>query len=153
MMDTQTTSSTRKLTLPVLAQSDKLDQLKADPPLPPDQVDPAVHAAPHANRPPEHGPLEKKIVAALRTICDPEIPVNLYDLGLIYDIDIDPDNNVRIRMTLTAPGCPVAEILPQQVQTKVECIPEVKSADVEIVWEPTWTKDMMSEAARLELGL
>ncbi|MCY2953294.1 MAG: SUF system Fe-S cluster assembly protein [Planctomycetota bacterium] len=111
------------------------------------KVRPATHLTPQQQA------LQEKVVAALRTVYDPEIPVNLYDLGLIYDIDIDPDNTVRIRMTLTAPGCPVADLIPAQVQTAVESIPEVKSATVDLVWEPTWTKEMMSEAARLDLGL
>jgi FeS assembly SUF system protein len=96
--------------------------------------------------------LEQKIVEALRTVYDPEIPVSIYDLGLVYDIEIDAENRVQIRMTLTAPGCPVADMLPPQVESRLEAIPEVKEARVELVWDPPWTKEMMSEAARLELG-
>jgi FeS assembly SUF system protein len=87
------------------------------------------------------------------TVYDPEIPVDIYQLGLVYDIDIDADNNVHVRMTLTAPGCPVAGTLPPAVEQKINAIEGVNSATVELVWEPQWTKDMMSEAAQLQLGL
>lgn len=97
--------------------------------------------------------LEGKVIAALKSIYDPEIPIDIYELGLIYDIEIDPERNVHIRMTLTAPGCPVAGTLPGEVERKVENIPEVKGATVELVWDPPWSKDMMSEAALLQLGL
>jgi FeS assembly SUF system protein len=97
--------------------------------------------------------LESQVVEALRTVFDPEIPVNIYDLGLVYDIEISLDHKVRVLMTLTAPGCPVAGILPKAVERKVAEIPGVAAAQVDLVWEPTWTKEMMSEAARLELGL
>jgi len=86
-------------------------------------------------------------------VFDPEIPVNIYELGLIYDIEIDPENNVHIRMTLTAPGCPVAGTLPGDVEKRVEAIPEVKSATVDLVWDPPWDRDMMSETAMLTLGM
>ena len=97
--------------------------------------------------------LEGKIIETIRTVYDPEIPVNIYELGLIYGIDIDDKNGVDIRMTLTAPGCPVAGSLVEEVQTKVQAIEEVSRADVELVWEPPWGKEMMSEAAMLDLGL
>lgn len=97
--------------------------------------------------------LEAKIVAALRTCYDPEIPVNIHELGLIYGIDIDPDNNVKLRMTLTSPACPAAGTLPPEVEAKVKSIPGVASAKVEIVWEPTWDPSRMTEAARLTLGI
>jgi FeS assembly SUF system protein len=97
--------------------------------------------------------LEGRIIAALREIYDPEIPVNIYDLGLVYGIDIGPDNAVRLRMTLTAPNCPVAESLPAAVESKIQTIPQVPGATVEIVWDPPWDRSMMSEAARLELGM
>lgn len=97
--------------------------------------------------------LEEKIVAALRTCYDPEIPVNIHELGLIYGIDIDPDNNVKLRMTLTSPACPAAGTLPPEVEAKVKSIPGVASAKVEIVWEPTWDPSRMTEAARLTLGI
>jgi FeS assembly SUF system protein len=97
--------------------------------------------------------LEGKVIEALREIYDPEIPVNIYELGLIYDIQVEPDNKVHIKMTLTAPACPVAGSLPGEVERKVEAIPQVKSADVELVWEPPWSREKMSEAALLQLGM
>jgi FeS assembly SUF system protein len=97
--------------------------------------------------------LESDIIAVLRTVYDPEIPVSIYELGLIYDINIKQNNNVDILMTLTTPHCPVAEILPKQIEDAVKKIEEVNKVKVEITWEPTWTQEMMSEAARLELGL
>ena len=97
--------------------------------------------------------VENGIVEALKTIYDPEIPVNIYELGLIYDIDLQEDGAVKVKMTLTAPGCPVAGTLPGEVQAKVAGAPGVTSADVELVWDPAWNPSMMSEAARLELGM
>lgn len=96
--------------------------------------------------------LEESIVEALKTIYDPEIPVNIYEMGLIYDIQIDGER-VDVKMTLTSPACPVAGTLPLEVQAKVEGVPGVGEADVEIVWDPEWNPSMMSEAARLELGM
>ena len=96
--------------------------------------------------------LESQVVEALRTIYDPEIPVNIYDLGLIYDVVVDDDSSVRIRMTLTSPMCPVAGSLPPEVEEKVRSVPGVTEAAVDIVWDPPWNPDMMSEAAKLELG-
>jgi FeS assembly SUF system protein len=97
--------------------------------------------------------LEGKIIEVLRTIYDPEIPVNIYDLGLIYGIDVADDNGVEIRMTLTAPGCPVAGDIVAEVHAKVQAIEEVKGAEVNLVWDPPWSRDLMSEAAQLDLGL
>ena len=97
--------------------------------------------------------LEEKIIAALQTIYDPEIPLNIYDLGLIYKLGIDPTNAVKVEMTLTAPGCPVAGDIVAEVKRKVEAIPEVPKVDVELVWDPPWTRERLSEAARLELGM
>jgi FeS assembly SUF system protein len=96
--------------------------------------------------------LEERIVKMLKTVYDPEIPVNVYDLGLIYKVDIDDANNVRIEMTLTAPNCPAADFIVEDVRMKVEGIEEVKNVDVDLVFEPTWDKDMMSEEAKLDLG-
>jgi FeS assembly SUF system protein len=93
------------------------------------------------------------IIAALRTVHDPEIPVNIYDLGLIYAIDAVGDTDIHIQMTLTAPGCPVAGILPRQVEQAVEGVEGVGGCKVDLVWDPPWTKDRISEAAKLELGL
>lgn len=96
--------------------------------------------------------LENKIIDVLKTIYDPEIPVDIFELGLIYEVKIDKDKNVNIEMTLTSPNCPVAESLPKEVEDKVAGIAEVTSAKVNIVFEPPWDKDMMSEEAQLELG-
>jgi FeS assembly SUF system protein len=95
----------------------------------------------------------EKIVAALRTCFDPEIPVNIYELGLIYGIDVSLAGAVSIQMTLTSPACPAAGSLPPEVQRKVQTIPGVTAAKVEIVWDPPWTPDRMSEAAKLQLGI
>lgn len=97
-------------------------------------------------------PLEEKIVEVLRTVYDPEIPVNVYDLGLIYKIEVDQENNVLIEMTFTAPNCPAADFMLEDVRIKVEGLDGVKSLKLEPVYEPEWNKDMMSEEAKLELG-
>lgn len=97
--------------------------------------------------------LEDRIVEALREIYDPEIPVNIYEMGLIYGIDIDDDYNVRVTMTLTTPHCPVAESMPGEVELKVGSVAGVKSSTVALVWEPAWDMSNMSDEARLELGL
>jgi FeS assembly SUF system protein len=96
--------------------------------------------------------LESQVENTLRTIYDPEIPVNIFELGLVYEIKIDKDNKVEISMTLTSPNCPVAESLPGEVEYKVKQVPGVSDAVVEIVWDPPWTPDLMSDAAKLELG-
>jgi len=93
-----------------------------------------------------------KIVEMIKTIFDPEIPVDIYELGLIYDVFVNEDKDVKILMTLTTPNCPVAETLPVEVEEKVKSIDEVKNAEVEITFDPAWTQDMMSEEAKLELG-
>jgi FeS assembly SUF system protein len=97
--------------------------------------------------------LQEKVTEMLRSIYDPEIPVNIYDLGLIYTVNIDPLGNVEVQMTLTAPGCPVAQTFPGTVQDAVKSVEGVNDAKVELVWEPAWTQDRMSEAAKLQLGL
>ena len=97
--------------------------------------------------------LEEQVIAALRTVYDPELPVNIYDLGLIYNVAIDKENKVQIQMTLTAPGCPFAQTFPGMVESKVKEVEDINDANVELVWDPPWTQDRMSEAARLELGL
>jgi len=89
----------------------------------------------------------------VRTIVDPEVPVDIYELGLIYDVQVSEDADIHILMTLTSPNCPVAETLPVEVQEKVRSLPDAKEVEVEITFDPPWTKDMMSEAARLELGM
>jgi len=96
--------------------------------------------------------LEDKIVNILKTIFDPEIPVDIYELGLIYEVKISKEGHVDIDMTLTSPNCPVAESLPKDVKDKVESVEGVNSADIHIVFDPPWDKDMMSEEAKLELG-
>ena len=96
--------------------------------------------------------LGEKIVKELKSIFDPEIPVDIYELGLIYDVLVNEDNEVKILMTLTTPNCPVAETLPQEVEEKIKSIDEVKTAEVDITFDPPWTKDLMSEEAKLELG-
>lgn len=96
--------------------------------------------------------IEEKIVQMLRTVYDPEIPVNVYDLGLIYNIDVDDEKNVSIEMTLTAPNCPAADFIIEDIRIKIDSIEEVKSVDIKLVFEPEWDKDMMSEEAKLELG-
>jgi FeS assembly SUF system protein len=97
--------------------------------------------------------LEERVIAVLRTVYDPEIPVDIYELGLIYELKIDPNGAVAIRMTLTSPMCPVAEALPAEVRSKIEALPGVSSATVDLVWEPPWEKGRMSETAQLALGL
>ena len=97
--------------------------------------------------------LSEKIVEKLKTVYDPEIPVDVYELGLIYDIQISTEGDVEILMTLTTPNCPVAETLPMEVEEKISAIDEVKEVNVKITFEPTWDKDMMSEEAKFDLGL
>lgn len=130
-MDEKTTS---RLSLP-LDGANSTPALSSDPPPDPD------------------APLEERVLAALRGVFDPEIPVNIYELGLIYDLKIDPAGAVSIRMTLTSPACPVAGALPGEVQAKVQAVAGVSSAKVELVWEPPWEMSRMSEEARLQLGL
>lgn len=96
--------------------------------------------------------LEEKIIETIKTCYDPEIPVDIFELGLIYEIAIDNDANVKIKMTLTSPMCPAAQSLPAEVENKITTMKEVKSVKVEVVWSPPWDKDMMSEVAKLKLG-
>lgn len=97
--------------------------------------------------------LQDKVVTMLRTVYDPEIPVNVYDLGLIYDVDIDPENNVTIQMTFTSPACPMADFILMDMQMKLESIPGVKRVTIDLTFDPPWDRSMMSEEAMLELGL
>lgn len=128
---------------------------------------PATEAEP-AEKPPDSPPqaagaqpltaleaiaLQDKVIEALRTCYDPEIPVNIYELGLIYDIRVETSGEVSIQMTLTAPNCPAAGSLPGEVQEKVKALPGVTSARIEVVWDPPWDPSRMSEAARLQLGM
>jgi FeS assembly SUF system protein len=96
---------------------------------------------------------ESQVIAELRTCYDPEIPVNIYDLGLIYEVKISPANEVYIKMTLTAPNCPVAGSLPASVESKVKAVPGVSGVKVELAWEPPWNRSMMADAAKLSLGM
>lgn len=97
--------------------------------------------------------LREQVLEALRNVYDPEIPVNIYDLGLIYTLDISPEGDVRVEMTLTAPGCPVAQTFPATVEAAIRSVPEVREASVELVWEPPWSMERMTEAAKLQLGM
>jgi FeS assembly SUF system protein len=97
--------------------------------------------------------LRARVIDELRTVYDPEIPVNIYELGLVYQVEASPEGHVQVRMTLTSPMCPVAESLPPEVEAKIRAVPGVSSTEVEVVWEPPWSPAMMSEAARLELNL
>ena len=97
--------------------------------------------------------IKDKVIAEIKKICDPEIPVNIYELGLIYDVSVDKKNKVYVKMTLTSPNCPVAESLPKEVKDSIKEIKEVNDVDLDLVWDPPWDKSMMSEAAKLELNL
>ena len=110
-----------------------------------------VHDEASASVDPEQ--LRANVIAALRTIFDPEVPVNIYDLGLIYELDLDGDGRVDIRMTLTTPGCPVAASFPQTVEQRLYEVPGVNEVRVELVWDPPWTMDRLSEDTKLQLGL
>ena len=101
----------------------------------------------------ENTELKDKIIEAIKTCYDPEIPVNIYELGLIYDIEIDESQNAAVNMTLTSPACPAAGTLPGEVEDKIRALPEINEVKVEVVWEPTWNPDMMSDVARYELGM
>lgn len=102
---------------------------------------------------PDLAELEGKVKNAMRTVYDPEIPINIYELGLIYGLEIEPEGKVRVQMTLTAPSCPEAQWLPSRVQQVIQEVPGVSEVTVELVWEPPWTPKQMSEAARLQLGI
>ena len=97
--------------------------------------------------------MKPAIVEAIQTVYDPEIPVNIWELGLIYDVIVDAAGVAGVRMTLTAPGCPAAQSLPGEVAEKVKAVPGVADAKVDVVWDPAWTKDRMSEVAKLQLGM
>lgn len=106
-----------------------------------------------ANDPVQHAALNPAIVQAISKVFDPEIPVNIYELGLIYDVIVDASSTVGIRMTLTSPGCPAAQILPGQVRAAVAAAPGVAAVKLDVVWDPPWDRDRMSEAAKLQLGM
>ena len=96
--------------------------------------------------------LAEAVLDAIKTVFDPEIPMNIYEIGLIYNVDVQPDGKVEVKMTLTSPGCPSAQELPVEVKDRVEAVAGVTGCDVEVVWDPTWNPSMMSDAARLQLG-
>jgi FeS assembly SUF system protein len=155
MSENPDNSASKPIPLNVLPHSGKVDQLRQElsaNPAPKLADQTIIERAVDQTKTPQQKAVTEKVIDAVRTVFDPEIPVNIYDLGLIYDIAVDEKNAVRVKMTLTAPGCPVAGTLPVEVERKIENIPEVSSATVELVWDPPWTKDRMSEAAMLELG-
>ena len=120
-------------------------------PAPPDPGPPTTTDL--VNDPERRAALLPQIVTALSTVFDPEIPVNIYELGLIYEVIVDAESRVGIRMTLTAPACPAAQILPGQVENTVKSVDGVRDAKVDVVWDPPWTRDRMSDAAKLQLGM
>jgi FeS assembly SUF system protein len=122
-------------------------------PPPPDAPDATEATRALAPDPEKTAALKPAIVKAISTVYDPEIPVNIYELGLVYDIFVDANGVAGVTMTLTAPGCPVAGTLPVEVANKVKAVEGVTDAKVDLVWEPAWTKDRMSDAAKLQLGL
>jgi FeS assembly SUF system protein len=132
---------------------DTMNQSPTPPPAPVMDKPTAVNTNTASLDPEQIRELEERIINQLCTCFDPEIPVNIYELGLIYGIDIRPDGSVGIKMTLTSPACPVAGSLPGEVKTKVLQVPGVTGAAVDLVWDPPWDKDRMSEAAKLQLGL
>ncbi len=97
--------------------------------------------------------IKEKVITEIKKIYDPEIPVNIYELGLIYDVSVDKNNKVYVKMTLTSPNCPVAESLPNEVKNSIKEIKDVTDVDLDLVWDPPWDKSMMSEASKLELNL
>ena len=126
-----------------------LPMIPSDPVPPPPETPPTALAA----DPGKTEALKPAIVQAISTVFDPEIPVNIWELGLIYDVAVDAQGVALVTMTLTAPGCPAAQSLPAEVGAKVKAVPGVTDAKVDVVWEPGWTKDRMSDAAKLQLGL
>jgi len=130
-----------------------MDTHPTDPIDPTDPTDANSPMATTAGAPVDPADVENGIVEALKKVFDPEIPVNIYELGLIYDVDIQEGGKVQVKMTLTSPGCPVAGSLPGEVKAKVEAVPGVVSAEIDLVWDPAWNPSMMSEAARLQLGM
>ena len=120
-----------------------------------DQQSPRTEQTDGAATAPEDGDtgaLKQAVIEMLATVTDPEIPVNIYELGLIYEVEINADGDARVVMTLTTPNCPVAESMPGEVEDRVGSVPGIRSVSVELVWDPPWTPDRMSEAAKLELG-
>ena len=125
----------------------------AAPPPPPSSTPPAAPAASGGATPaPSGGSLRDRVVEAMRQVYDPEIPINIYDIGLIYGIEVSEAGAVHVRMTLTAPSCPKAERIPVEVEERIKSLPGVTGTKVELVWDPPWTPEKMSEAAKLQLG-
>jgi FeS assembly SUF system protein len=155
-MSEETTNPPHHVPLTVLPSSGKVEQLRQEVAQEAHGADARAPAAatnePSAAQTPRQRDIEIKVLGALRTIFDPEIPVNIYDRGLIYEVTVDETDAVSVKMSLTAPGCPVAGSLPAEVEQKIEAIPEVRTANVELVWDPPWSKDRMSESAMLDLG-
>jgi|SRR5215204_92948 len=136
--------------------SDRIFPLADAPPPSQDAAEPAPAAAPEAvfeANPLNTLTLQPALVEAVSKVFDPEIPVNIYELGLIYNLDVDAQNNVQVRMTLTAPACPAAQTIPIDVERRVREVPGVNDVKVAVVWDPPWTRDKMSEAAKLSLGM
>ena len=115
--------------------------------------EPAGRVESEGEAPPMGEPMQEEVISVLRSCYDPEIPVDIYELGLVYGVEVDKAGAVEIKMTLTSPSCPVAESLPLEVESKVRGLPGVEKVAVEVVWDPPWTMENMSEAARLQLGL
>ncbi len=128
----------------------QLPVIPPDVPAPPEPGTETAELVPDAAN---TGALRPKIVEAIQTVYDPEIPVNIWELGLVYEVVVDAAGVAGVRMTLTAPGCPAAQSLPVEVATKVRAVPGVTDVKVDVVWDPPWDKDRMSEAAKLQLGL
>jgi FeS assembly SUF system protein len=123
------------------------------PQAPPEAPAPASPGPELVADPAKTAELKPRIIEAISTVFDPEIPVNIYELGLIYDVIVDATGVAGVQMTLTAPGCPAAQELPVEVANKVKAVPGITDARVDVVWEPAWTKDRMSEVAKLQLGM
>ena len=126
----------------------------------PESSEPSAGSAPATSRPPtmkasaDTRTVDEKVLDALRSVFDPEIPINIYDLGLIYNVEVDAESkHASITMTLTTPACPVAGTLPGEVRARVEQLDEIDTADVDLVWDPPWTRDKLTEEAKLQLGL
>jgi len=166
MDETSNTPRPRKVNLNVLPDEDKLQGIlaraeanqKSRAGAAADEDGDMMEEGPHILKPREEWSAEQKalhakVIDVLKTVYDPEIPVNIYDLGLIYDVEVTPEKKVLIRMTITAPACPVADSMPGQIESQVENIPEVTYANVLLVWDPPWDRNRMSEAAKLQLGM
>jgi FeS assembly SUF system protein len=155
-MSTPSEKSVHLNVLPTTGAAGKVEELRkafaeSPAPLPPEQT--LIDRALDATLSEDQKIIRERVIESLQTVYDPELPVNIFDLGLIYTIDVDAEFNVHVTMTLTAPACPVAGTLPGEVQRKIESTPGVNSAKVELVWSPPWGKHRMSESALLELGL